>query len=93
MFRAPPNFFGGFDFFSVVSNNRQHVASRAEIGRLVGGSALKPGLPPAGADGSMFPRGLYIMRTLHPKLGEPSTVGGLYIRIRIVQCSLGDSTL
>ena len=33
------------------------------------------------------------MRTLHPKLGEASTAGGLYIRIRIVQCSLEDSTL
>ena len=32
MVRVPPNFFGGFDFFSVVSNNSQHVASRAEIG-------------------------------------------------------------
>ena len=33
------------------------------------------------------------MRTLHPKLEEASTAGGLYIRIRIVQCSQEDSTL
>ena len=33
------------------------------------------------------------MRTLRPKLGEPSTEGGLYIRIRIAQCSLEDFTL
>ena len=34
------------------------------------------------------------MRTLRPKLGGGgSTVGGLYIRVRIAQCSLEDSTL
>ena len=33
------------------------------------------------------------MRTLRPKLGEPSTEEGLDIRIRIDTCSLEDSTL
>ena len=109
MFQVPPNFFGGFDFFSVVSNNRQneasprtgrnsrprpagrsgrsgrvahfsvvsnnrqHVASRSEIGRLVGGSALKPGLPPAGADGRFSGRISAGSCLENARLGRPQT--------------------
>ena len=50
MFQVPPNFFGGFDFFRWfrTTANMWHLGPKS--GRLVGGSALKPGLPPAGAD-------------------------------------------
>ena len=64
---------GGVAHFSVVSNNRQHVASRAEIGRLVGGSALKPGLPPAVADGRFSGRISAGSCLENARLGRPQT--------------------
>ena len=64
---------GGVAHFSVVSNNRQHVAPRAEIGRLLGGSSLKLGLPPAGADGR-FPGRISSGRRLeNARSGRPQT--------------------
>ena len=50
MVRVPPTFFGGFYFFRWfrTTANMWHLGPQS--GRLVGGSALKPGLPAAGAD-------------------------------------------